>query len=781
MRHFSPAGVARAKRAVRPYLTLSFENLENRQLLAATIWYEGFDGLNFGPPVEETAPGENVWTNVPPAGWNKDDTGVPGYNNPNDNNGVKEWIGWTFPKFDWWPTVDNQTRSQFTRASGGIMVADPDEWDDQNHPAKTAGFPADMLYNARITSPSIPFGTADKSTLVLELDSSWRPEGFDDGARVNNQTGIIEAVYSDGTVAEVLHFDSDPLGQFFHPDSQNEHVVIPLTDVPAAATSVQLRFHLDKAANDWWWAVDNIALRGTLNVPGLRLVGVTSSGAGGPVADDESLWNINYAAGPFGATKIVKAASIPDGDAIGFNPATGLLHHTSGASSSSNDPADPNYRDNHFMETVDVVGGNNTAVTVFNANSEQFGPAGPRPSWVLPAQRRTNAQTGDEFNARGPNEYSLARDLTWSPAHNAFFLLDAGGIYRLSADGQTSTFLANPNIGELGGIAIADVGGRSQLLVSGSNGSDLYRINPDTGEAVGDPIFIADPDSNGLPGILGLVSNPSTGDLLAIAKDSDNPATRHLVRIDLTTNVATRLGTFDRQMSDLAFVYQAAAPARVSEVYVRGSTWGSAFKTYMEGQALGDDVLGYRVDDKPGNDVIPWVNVDEIVLRYSSAPTGSGIPTPGTVTVDGVRSDYTVSSVTALDPTTYVLRLDRVLGSLPTGGENGDRITISGPGGPGGAAFNQRINVVQGDVDKSTSVVAADFSDVKARFFRTTTAPGPAGPTQYNVFRDVDASGGILANDFSLVKGRFFDNLPPAPTLSAPAADASITADLLRA
>jgi hypothetical protein len=221
------------------------------------------------------------------------------------------------------------------------------------------------------------------------------------------------------------------------------------------------------------------------------------------------------------------------------------------------------------------------------------------------------------------------------------------------------------------------------------------------------------------------------------------------------------------------------APVPASEVYVRGSTWSANFKTYMEAQGLGDDVLGYRVDNTAGNDVVPWVNVDEVVLRYSSPPTGSGIPTPGTVTLDGIRSDYTVSSVTALDPQTFVLRLDRALGVLPNppGGENGDRVTLSAPGGPGGAAFSRRINVLQGDVDKSGSVVAADFSDVKARFFRTTAAPGPAGPTQYNVFRDVDGSGGILANDFSLVKARFFDNLPPPATVASPDA-ASITAQV---
>src|SRR2546428_13058735 len=73
------------------------EPLEPRRLMAvSTIFSENFDGLNYGPNQEETTPGDQVWTNVPPAGWTKDDTGVPGYNNGPENNGKKEWIGWTF-------------------------------------------------------------------------------------------------------------------------------------------------------------------------------------------------------------------------------------------------------------------------------------------------------------------------------------------------------------------------------------------------------------------------------------------------------------------------------------------------------------------------------------------------------------------------------------------------------------------------------------------------------------------------------------------------------------
>ena len=205
----------------------------------------------------------------------------------------------------------------------------------------------------------------------------------------------------------------------------------------------------------------------------------------------------------------------------------------------------------------------------------------------------------------------------------------------------------------------------------------------------------------------------------------------------------------------------------VEEVCVRGSAWSTAFKTYMEAQGLGDDVYGYRVDNKTGEQaMLPWVNVNEIILRANAPMTLR--PEVIAVTGDRPGGNYTVTTVNQLDPQTFVLVLDRPLGSLSTGGENGVRVDVTIPGiGIGGGNYTLRLNALQGDVNHASevthSVVAADFSDVKNRFFRSTAAPGPAGPSQYTVFHDVDGSGGILANDFSFVKARFFDSLQTTP------------------
>ncbi|MEP0844418.1 MAG: hypothetical protein HRF43_17095, partial [Phycisphaerae bacterium] len=250
-----------------------------------TLFTEDFDGLagSLIPPVNECyslrPPAEHpslcgwlgVWTDTPPSGWSVDDTGVPGYDqgvpgNAADNDGVTEWVGWSFAKKDWWVAVaGDQNRSQFTKGVGIVAIADPDEWDDANHPQKASGWtaPGDLYYDAWMSSPTlaIPAG-ATAGSITMTFDSSWRPEGFDDGAGAqdNNQTAVITVSYDGGPEIEVLRWDSQQGGPYFHPDSTNETVTIPLNN-PDGATNLKLKFGLLMARNDWWWALDNISVR----------------------------------------------------------------------------------------------------------------------------------------------------------------------------------------------------------------------------------------------------------------------------------------------------------------------------------------------------------------------------------------------------------------------------------------------------------------------------------------------------------------------------------------
>lgn len=227
------------------------------------LFFEDFNGLPLGPNVEELSAGERVWTKTPPPGWTIDDTGMPGYGEPDYAllDGMREWAGWAFADVKWWPTVDNQRRSEWVRASGAAAIADPDEWDDAPH---HVGF-----FNSFLTTPAIDVSGSAPNTLALFFDSSWRPEGFDDGSprfpvgpdgeRINNQTAILTARWDNGPEVEVLRWDSKSDGEFFKPDMPNDGVLLDLRN-PAGAQRLTLKFGLIQAANDWWWAVDNVSV-----------------------------------------------------------------------------------------------------------------------------------------------------------------------------------------------------------------------------------------------------------------------------------------------------------------------------------------------------------------------------------------------------------------------------------------------------------------------------------------------------------------------------------------
>ena len=232
------------------------------------IWFEDFEGLELGPNVDEALVGAEVWTKGPPPGWVADDSGVPGVGTATD--GVTEWAGWSFADRHWWAqTADDQRRTEFQLGSGTVMIADPDEWDDATHAG--SGIPTaertaqGLWYETYITTTAIDLTGADANSLVLVFASSWRPE-FDSDY---HQTGIIDATYDDGTPVRLLHWVSDPASpawvsgvatpSYKNDESTNDEIVLSLNN-PAGAGNLKLTFGMFDAGNDWWWAVDNLAV-----------------------------------------------------------------------------------------------------------------------------------------------------------------------------------------------------------------------------------------------------------------------------------------------------------------------------------------------------------------------------------------------------------------------------------------------------------------------------------------------------------------------------------------
>ena len=225
------------------------------------LFFENFDSLPYGPTVEEVGAraGDNVWTDVAPDGWVIDRSNVPGFDEPADNNGVQEWIGWNFANRDWW-AAEGQNRAQFTNARGGIMVADPDEWDDATHPDSAAN----GWYETEAVMPPVAVTGLPANVVRLQFDSSWRPE-FDSNFQ---QSVAITASFDGGPDTEILRWLSDPASPDFHPDATNEEIAIDIAN-PAGANELTLKYRMFDAGNDWWWAIDNlevIAVGDPLNV-----------------------------------------------------------------------------------------------------------------------------------------------------------------------------------------------------------------------------------------------------------------------------------------------------------------------------------------------------------------------------------------------------------------------------------------------------------------------------------------------------------------------------------
>jgi hypothetical protein len=132
------------------------------------------------------------------------------------------------------------------------------------------------------------------------------------------------------------------------------------------------------------------------------------------------------------------------------------------------------------------------------------------------------------------------------------------------------------------------------------------------------------------------------------------------------------------------------------------------------------------------------------------------------LTVHGVNvANYPITAF-AYNPTTRV--------ATWTLGQNiaNDKVLLT-LSGVTGADVRYRFNVLPGNVNRVSSVLADDFSSVKARFFKSTANPG-SGATGYTIFHDVDGNGSIVADDFSFVKSKFFSALPgpkPAALLAA--------------
>ncbi|MFJ4108387.1 alkaline phosphatase family protein [Oerskovia enterophila] len=200
---------------------------------------ESFDGLttSLRPRVHEThIPMSTLgWTPEAPTGWTvTNDPSMTG-------KGKDEWRGWTFATPAFWSAAQTgQGREQFTKASGVLAVAENDEWDDGNTPGE-------QLFSSTLTSPGIT--VAGGSTVHVNFDSSYRQTG--------PQVAGLEVSFDGGAPRRLFEYSTEVLGDQVY--LQDRTLTQPVV-VPAGVTSMRVSWVVERATNDWYWAIDDFSV-----------------------------------------------------------------------------------------------------------------------------------------------------------------------------------------------------------------------------------------------------------------------------------------------------------------------------------------------------------------------------------------------------------------------------------------------------------------------------------------------------------------------------------------
>ena len=158
-------------------------------------------------------------------------------------------------------------------------------------------------------------------------------------------------------------------------------------------------------------------------------------------------------------------------------------------------------------------------------------------------------------------------------------------------------------------------------------------------------------------------------------------------------------------------------------------------------------MFGYRIEAAGAAQVLPWVNLNEIVVRFAGDMSNRGSPMPATVLFQSQRraapdSGWSGWTRCPATPTRSCSCSTARSAATRRPLRNGDRLTMTVAGaGPLDRRCPRFQRPGQGDVDGSGSeTVADDFSSVKKKFFRSVTAPGDSADpaANYSPFDDVD-------------------------------------------
>lgn len=745
-------------------------SLANTAQVDTTLLLQDFETLPLGPENFETGGDGTDFTVVPPSGFTVDNTNMA-------SAGVPEWRGWSFADKDFWAQAGGQDRSAFTLGTGTVAVADSDEFDDNGDPDP---------FDSNMRTPAIQLDNVTANSVTLEFDSSFRPEG--------SQQGLLDVSFDGGsTWSNVLTLDTQ--------DDRNTRYAMDINN-PDTGT-MEFRFSYT-GANNWWWAIDNIRVTG--DTAGLPYLGL----------EDMESWTFTTqdrrpAPTAFGPADNTNQVPVGSNLSITFDrdvkKGNGLLHIMNAADGKSDISIDVNSAAvtiNGAVVTIDppedlvaesqyfVSFDEGAIVSVANSQADATLLWQDFETLRLGAAVDETGGDGTDFTLTPPTGYMVDNTNMatggvtewrgWSFADNDFWA-QAGGQDR-----------SNFRLGS-GTVAIADSDEFDDIANSGPFNSLFHTVPIQLGDVAANSVtlqfdssFRPEADQTGLvdvtfdgganwTNILTLgptnplddrnaryqfdIANPDTGAMeFRFSYTGQNNWWWAIDNIKVTGDISgvQSPGIANTDSSTWNFWTEStdtAAPV-VTSVIAASTAWTTAFIDTVDGAGAGNgNGIGYEV--AAGEGPLPWNNLDRVYVQFSEA---IGNPSPSNFELRD--SEGIVATALSYDPDTFraVFAIDTALGfnkfRLGVSDQVVDLVGNQLDGdsnGTSGGIFDFRFDVVPADGNRDGRVNGSDLAVFSAAFLTQ------AGAADYNPFADWNADDRVNGSDLAVFSANFLNNI----------------------
>ncbi|KQB85078.1 metallophosphoesterase family protein [Corynebacterium oculi] len=252
------------------------------------LFYEGFDEV----------PNPASFTHRLPEGWTSSVEGV--------TSGEKRWEGWTLATIrDWAWACGTDKRHWFTRGYRQVCIVD----------SKQQRLNSTDSMDAHLFSPEID--VTGHSTVTVEFDSHYRQGRKGQSAEVTAHLGDQEIT--------LLQFTEDKF-------SSHEALSV---EIPAGVNTLHLGFHYLSGNDDWFWAIDNVAVTTPLPEvagPPIAIIDVLSDVQGDITDYEDAVRQLNAMPEPAHAL-VINGDAVDDGSTElweEFEAATARTPHISG-------------------------------------------------------------------------------------------------------------------------------------------------------------------------------------------------------------------------------------------------------------------------------------------------------------------------------------------------------------------------------------------------------------------------------------------------------------------